>query len=231
MFIPLAFGVNLHDWTYSGQKGLLLFSIVYAGFFIVVPLWLTKGWGLVKKPGFFVPMLAACVSVVFWIQIPYIAAVAIAVFVYLHWRYNLSDLGFKSKGWRGDALALLVVIALVLLQASSSIGALQFAVLPAFLTTAFRMFGNPASTVENLFYFSFLTERIGKQWSRYLVPFIIGAMYTAHELTNPAYWYEGTSFVFIFVGVTLFAAIYLWRRSIVVTWLSDGLRWFLGSLL
>jgi len=230
LLIPIALGLNLHDWTYSGSKGLLLFSVVYAGFFIVVPLVLTKGWSTVKKPGFLVPMLAATVSVVLWIQIPFIAVVAIAVFVYLHWRFNLSDLGFKSKGWKGDVLAILIVGALGLLQVYSSINIASVAFLPAASATLFRMFGNPASTVENLFYFGFLTERIGKQWSRYLVPFLVGAMYTAHEMTNPEYWYEGASFVFIFVGITLFAAIYLWRRNIVVTWLSDGFRWFLSNL-
>jgi hypothetical protein len=231
LLIPFAFGLNLHDWTFSAEKGLLLFSIVYAGFFIIVPLTLTKSWGTVKKPAFFIPMVAAMLSVVFWYQIHYISAVAILVFVYLHWRFDLSDLGFKSKGWKGDVLAILLVGLLGLLQVSSSLNIASVAFLPAASATLFRMFGNPASSVENLFYFGFLTERIGKQWSRYLIPFLVGAMYTAHEMTNPEYWYRGVSFVFIFVGVTLFAAIYLWRRNIAVTWLSDGFRWFLSNLL
>jgi hypothetical protein len=230
LLIPFALGLNLHDWTYSSTKGVLLFSVIYAGFFIVVPLTLTKGMGTVKKPGFFIPMLAASISVVFWYQIHYISAIAIAVFIYLHWRFGLSDLGFKSKGWKGDVLAILLVGTLGLLQAFSSFKLLSFAFLPAISSTLFRMFGNPASTVENLFYFGFLTERIGQRWNRYIVPFLVGAMYTAHEMTNPEYWYGGVSFVFIFVGITLFAAIYLWRRNIAVTWLSDGFRWFLSNL-
>jgi membrane protease YdiL (CAAX protease family) len=230
LLIPLAFGLNLHDWTFSGSKGLLLFPVVYAGFFIVVPLVLTKGWATVKKPSFFVPMAAAMVSVVFWIQVPYLAAIAIVVFVYLHWRFNLSDLGFKSKGWKGDVLAILLVGVLGLLQAFSSSSTVSIAFVPAVSATLFRMFANPASTVENLFYFGFLTERLGARWSRHLVPFLVGAMYTAHEMTNPEYWYQGTSFVFIFIGVILFAAVYLWRRNIAVTWLSDGFRWFLSNL-
>ncbi len=231
LLIPLALGLNLHDWTYSSVKGPLLFAVVYAGFFIVVPLTLTKGWSLVKKPAFFVPMLAAMVSVIVWYQVPYIATTAIAVFVYLHWRFDLSGLGFKSKGWKGDVLAIALVAVLVLLQVFSSLNLGPITVLPAFFAATFRMFGNPASTVENLFYYGFLTERLGNKWNRYLVPFVIGAMYTAHEITNPEYWYESTSFVFIFIGVALFSAIYLWRRNIAVTWLSDGLRWFLTNLL
>lgn len=66
LVLPLVFKWDLNDWTYSVAKGLLLFSIVYAGFFIVVPLTLTKGWGTIKKLGFFLPMAAAMVSVVFW---------------------------------------------------------------------------------------------------------------------------------------------------------------------
>jgi hypothetical protein len=58
--------------------------------------------------------------------------------------------------------------------------------MPAVFATMFRMFGNPASTVENLFYFGFLTERVSKQLNRYVVPFLIGAMYTLHEMTIPS---------------------------------------------
>jgi hypothetical protein len=85
--------------------------------------------------------------------------------------------------------------------------------------------------VENLFYFGFLTDRVGKQLNRYAVPFLIGAMYTLHEISNPEYWYEGLPFVYVFIGVTLFAAIYLWRKSMVVTWLSDGIQWFLSRVI
>jgi len=230
LLIPLALGLNLYDWTFSNAKGFLFFSVDYAGFFLILPLVLTKGWGTFKKPSFMIPVAAAAISVVFWNQIHYIATLAILVYVYLHWRFNLSDLGFRSKGWKGDLAAIMLVGGLGLLQALTSSGVLQFALLPATYSALFRMFGNPASTVENLFYYGFLTERIGKQWRGYLVPFLIGAFYTAHEMTNPEYWYGGVSFVFIFVGVTLFAAVYLWRRSIVVTWLSDGLRWFLSML-
>jgi hypothetical protein len=56
-------------------------------------------------------------------------------------------------------------------------------------------------------------------------------MYTAHEMINPEYWYEGMSFGFVFVGVALVTALYLWRRSVVVIWLGDGLRRFLTALI
>lgn len=230
VLIPVALGIDLHSWTYSDAKGLLLFAVDYAGFFLIVPLVLTKGWQIFKKPSFIIPVTAAAVSVVLWSPLHYIATVAIAVYVYLHWRFDLSELGFRTKGWKGDVAAILIVGSFALLQVFASPSALQITFLPAVYATAFRMFGNPASTVENLFYFGFLTERFGNQWNRYAVPFIIGAMYTAHEVSNPEYWYGGSSFAFVFVGVTLFAAIYMWRRSVVVIWLSDGFRWFLSSL-
>jgi membrane protease YdiL (CAAX protease family) len=229
--VPIALGMNLHDWTYSNAKGLLLFLVNYAGFFLIVPLALTKGWRSFKKPSFIIPVAAAAVSVVLWYPLHYIATIAIIVYIYLHWRFDLSELGFRTKGWKGDVAAILIVGSLGILQALVSPSGLQIALLPAVYATAFRMFGNPASTVENLFYFGFLTERIGKQWNRYAVSFLIGAMYTAHEISNPEYWYEGMQFALVYIGVVVFAAIYLWRRSIVVTWLSDGFRWFLSSLL
>ena len=53
---------------------------------------------------------------------------------------------------------------------------------------------------------------------------IIGLMYTAHEMTNPEYWYEGMNFAITLVGVALVTALYLWRRNVVAIWLGDGLR-------
>jgi len=37
-------------------------------------------------------------------------------------------------------------------------------------------------------------------------------------------------FVTIFFGVTVSAAIYLWRRSVVVIWCGDGLQRFITTL-
>jgi hypothetical protein len=231
ILIPISLGLNLYDWTFSKAKGLLLFSGSYAGFFLVLPLLLTKGWQTFKKPNFIIPVIAAAVSVVLWYPLHYIATLAIVVYVYLHWKFDLSELGFRTKGWRGDTIALLIVGSFSLLLGLSSSSASSYALLPAFYSTLFRLFGNPASTVENVFYFGFLTNRLGKRWNRYIVPLLVGAMYTAHELSNPEYWYEGLSFINIFIGVTLMAAIYLWRRSMAVTWLSDGLDWFIRNLI
>jgi hypothetical protein len=108
LLIPLIFGFNMHDWTYSNAKGLLLFSINYAGFFLILPLVLTKGWGTVKKPNF-IPVAATAISVVLWYPLHYIATIAIVVYIYLHWKFDLSDLGFKSKGWKGDVTAIIIV--------------------------------------------------------------------------------------------------------------------------
>jgi len=231
LLIPFALRIDLHAWTYSSQKGLILFSVDYAGFFLVLPLLLTKGWYTVRKPSFLIPLIAAAVSVVVWYPLRYIASVAIVVYVYLHWRFDLSELGFRSKGWVGDLATIILAGCLGLIQAFTASNTLQLTVLPAFYSTFFRMFGNPASTIENLFYFGFLTERLANRWNRYLLPFLVGAMYTMHEISNPEYWYEGYSFIVIFIGVTVFAAVYLWRRSIIVTWLSDGLQWFASRLL
>ena len=94
-----------------------------------------------------------------------------------------------------------------------------------------RLLANPASSVENLFYFGFVAEMLSAKTGKWLTPFLIAAMYTAHEMTNPEYWDEGMSFGFVFAGVTLITALYLWRRSVVVIWLGDGLRWFLMALI
>ena len=90
--------------------------------------------------------------------------------------------------------------------------------------------GNPASTTKTLFYFGFLTEQLSRRVGRRAVIPVVGAMYAFHEMTNPEYWYEGLSFGFVFVGVTIYATIYLWRRSAIIIWLNDGVGRFISNL-
>lgn len=128
--ILYAIGIDTYAWTYSTLKGLLLFTVDYAGFFLVVPLILTKGWKTIRKPSFLLPMAAAAVSVVLWYPIHYIATIAIVVYIYLHWRFDLSELGFRTRGWKGDILAILLFGSLGLLQALLSGGGFSGLSLP-----------------------------------------------------------------------------------------------------
>ena len=85
---------------------------------------------------------------------------------YLHWRYDLSDSGIRSRGWRGDLFAILLMgsLALVPLLLRRSLDPLTPAV--AFVAGLNRLLANPASTVENMFYFGFLTEQLSHRMGR-----------------------------------------------------------------
>jgi hypothetical protein len=225
--IPFLLGLDLHAWTVSPAKRFLLSLLIYGGLCFCAPLILVKGWAVVRRPGFLLPCLAALAAITFWSTLRGIAAVVVVVYAYLHWRYDLSPLGFRTRSWKGD-LAVLLGIALVILTAvlfqsrtapyhwgKSALGVLD------------RMFANPASTVENVFYFGFLAERLVEKTGRWLTPPLIAGMYTLHEMTNPEYWYGGTAFGFIFAGILLVAALYVWRRSMPVIWIGDGLTRFI----
>jgi hypothetical protein len=226
--IPFLLGADLHAWTGSTFKSILLSFVVYAVLFLAVPLVLIKGWETVRKPSFLYPLCLAMAAVSLWQFLPGAAALAVLALAYLHRRFDLSDYGIRSHGWKGDLLAILIIGLLgffPLLMRSLPHSLSWGAALPALVS---RLFTNPASTVENLFYYGFLTERLSYRTGRWLTPLLIGLMYTAHELSNPEYWYGNMSFVLIFVGVTIWASIYLWRRSAVVIWLGDGLYRFAG---
>ena len=158
------------------------------------------------------------------------AALAVIILIYLHWRFDLSKLGIQSFGWKGDIIAILLFGLIYLAPSLLKSNPIPSSPGNAFLASLDRLFLNPASTTEYLFYFGFLTERLSHKTGRWMTPFIIAAMYTAHEMSNPEYWYEGLKFPLVFVGVALTASIYLWRRSIVVIWLGDGLGRFVSRL-
>ncbi len=82
---------------------------------------------------------------------------------------------------------------------------------------------NPASTTENLFSFGFLADRLETWTGRWGTPLLVAALYTAHEMSNPEYWYEGMRFPLVFVAVAVTAAVFRWCRNTVSIWLGDGL--------
>lgn len=228
--IPFILGFDLRTWTYSPLKNVAFNLIIYGGLFLVVPLVLTKGWATVRRSAFFLPLIMAALAMTLRTYLRPTAALAVIILIYLHWRFDLSKLGIQSCGWKSDIIAILL-FGLVYLAPSL----LQSNLIPsapgnAFLASLDRLFLNPASTTEYLFYFGFLAERLSHKTGKWMTPLIIAAMYTTHEMSNPEYWYEGSKFLLIFVGVVLTASIYLWRRSIIVIWLGDGLSRFVSRL-
>jgi len=227
--IPFLLGADLHAWTSSTFKSVIFDWVLYAGFFLIVPLVLTKGWATVRQPGFLIPLMAAAIGVGMHHYVYYGPILVIPVLGYLHWRYDLSPLGFRSLGWKGDLIAVLLMGGLSLLPLFFP-GGHFFAPGKALAAAMDRLLANPASTVENLFYFGFLTERLLSRTGRWFTPLIVASFYTLHEMSNPEYWYGALSFTFVFVAIAVAAAIYAWRRSLVVTWLGDILSRFVTQL-
>jgi len=229
--IPYLLGADLHAWTQSPIKSVVFAFVFYAVLFLAVPLTLIKGWQIVRQPAFLYPLGIAMMAITFWQFLPGIVSIAIIVLAYLHWRFDLSEYGIRSRGWKGDLLAVLFIGLLGFFPILMKSFAGPFAFGDALGVALNRWFANPASSIENLFYFGFLTERLSYRTGTWLTPTLIGLMYTAHEMTNPEYWYGGMNFVLTFVGVTIWSAIYLWRRGAVAIWLGDGLYRFAGKLI
>jgi hypothetical protein len=228
--IPFILGFDLHIWTYSPLKDVAYNLIIYGGLFLVVPLVLAKGWSTVRRPAFFLPLIIAVLAITLRTFFRPIAALAVIILIYLHWRFDLSRLGIQSRGWKGDIIAILLFGLMYSAPSLSQSSPILSAAGNAFLASLDRLFLNPASTTEYMFYFGFLAEGISRKTGKWMTPLIIAAMYTAHEMSNPEYWYEGSKFLLIFVGVALTASLYLWRRSILVIWLGDGLGRFVSGL-
>ncbi|MFQ6125679.1 MAG: hypothetical protein ACE5R6_13910 [Candidatus Heimdallarchaeota archaeon] len=194
---------------------------------------LIKGWKVVRQPNFILPLIIATIAITFWHNPRGIAGISVVVLAYLHWRYDLSDyLGIHSKRWhKADMAAILFVGLLSSVPRFLDPSPYSLSIDRAFVAAIDRLFANPASTVENFFYFGFLAERLSHKTGRWWTPLIIGLMYTAHEMSNPEYWYEGMSFVLVFLAVAIFTVIYLWRRNALVLWLGSGLGRLFSNLI
>lgn len=227
--IPFMLGADLRAWAFS-RESLFATSLIYAGIFWVAVLVAVKGWETVRRSNFLIPMLMACVGFVLWPLFPFAAAVFWLVLPYLHRRYDLTELGLRSRGWRGDAAALALLGLVMFIFSSLGGGPASLNLGAAVTAVVYRVLGNPAFTAENLFYFGLLTDRLSFRTGKWLTPILIGGMYTLHEMTNPQYWYTGMSFLTVFVAVTLLAAAYVWRRNMAVVWGADALSRFIPNL-
>ncbi len=229
--IPFILGYDLHEWTNSIIKAIFFSLVIYAGLFLLVPLVIVKGWHTFYQPSFLIPVLLAVVGLVLWRPIHrYTAIIVVIILAYLHWRFDLSELGFQSRGIKGDISAILLMGVLSLLPQIVQGMPATLMLNKGLLASMDRLFGNPASTVENLFYFGFLAESLSHKTGKWLTPVLIGLLYTLHEMSNPEYWYSHLSFGSVFIGVSLITVVYLWRRNILVIWLGDGLSRFVSRM-
>lgn len=224
--IPFVLGADLRSWSTSRAKSVVVAFTFYAGMFWIVPLVLVGGRERLRQPGFVAGVALGVVGIIVSPAFRPAAALVLPAVAWLHARYGLSELGIRSRGWRGDVLAILLLgamgaLAALAVQAGGPKGAGS-----AFGSTAQRMFGNPASTVEYLFYFGFLGERLLPRLGPWLTMPVLALMYVTHEMVNPEYWYGHVAFGTLFVALVVMGAVWVWRRSTPVVWLGDGLTWF-----
>ncbi len=227
--IPFLLGEDLRSWSTSVPKRVLVHTLVSGVMFLVVPVVFVLGR---RARSADLALLLAFSTIGLALQ-PAARATGIVVIVAivcLHARYDLSALGIRSRGWRVDlaAIGALAVLsfALTALQRDSDVPAVGGA-LQASLD---RLLFNPSSTVENLFYFGFLAERLSRWLGGWVTPPVVGLLYMTHELSNPEYWYGGLDFGLTFVGATVLAVLYLARRNVVAVWLADGACRFASRL-
>ena len=95
--IPFLLGKDMHAWTASPIKDVLINLIPYSVVFLVAPLILTKGWDTVRRPTLLLPLTLAILAMTLRTYLRLVAAIAVFVLAWLHYRYDLSELGFRSR--------------------------------------------------------------------------------------------------------------------------------------
>lgn len=227
--IPFLLGADLRWWSTSIPKRVLIGTLVYGGMFLVVPVVMTLG-RRARDADLFLLLTLAVVGLALQPAARPAGVIAIVALVCLHARYDLSGLGMRSHGWRRDLVALAGLVTLsFVLDSWGRLGDVP-AMGGALSAGLDRLLFKPASTVENLFYFGFLTERLSRWIGVWLTPLVVGTLYVAHEVSNPEYWYGGLDFGLAFVGAVALAAFYLVRRNVIVVWLADGACRFASRL-
>jgi len=221
----------MREWSISNTRLFLISFIIYGGVFLVIPLIIVKGWKTVRQPGFLIPLIIAVLATSLWFYYRGIGVVAIFVLVYLHRKFNLSELGIRTYGWKGDLFAIILSGSLHLIFLFFQGPVLLHSPGKAIFSALWMMMIDPTLSIENIFYFGFLTEWLSYDAGKWLTPILIGLMYTTHEMTYPGFWYVSMDFLRVFIPITFLAFLYLWRRSVIMIWLGDGLVKFISRLI
>lgn len=228
--IPFLLGVDLRWWSTSVPKRQLIATLIYGVMFLVVPIALVVDRKALRDPDLWLALAFALTALALWPAARAAGVVVLVVIVCLHARYDLSGLGLRSRGWRRDLAAIGVLAAVSLVLTALQNGTDDPSAGAAVTAALDRMLFNPASTVENLFYFGFLTERLSRWLGVWVTPLAVGSLYMFHEMTNPEYWYVGLQFELTFLGAIALAGLYLVRRNVIAVWLADGACRFASRL-
>jgi hypothetical protein len=228
--IPFLLGVDLRWWSTSVPKRQLIGTLIYGVLFLVIPVALTVERTRLREPDLWLALALALMALALWPAARVAGVIVLVVIVCLHARYDLRGLGLGSRGWKRDVAAIGVLAALSLLLTAMQNGTDDPSLEVAASAALDRMLFNPASTVENLFYFGFLAERLSRWLGVWVTPLAVGSLYMLHEMTNPEYWYVGLRFELTFVGAVALASLYLLRRNVVAVWLADGACRFASRL-
>jgi hypothetical protein len=84
----LLVGVDLHAWTESEAKSVLINVLVYGVFCLAVPLVVTQGWDRIRRVDISVAVLIAIMGIALNHVLPGAAGLVLAVVVYLHRRLD-----------------------------------------------------------------------------------------------------------------------------------------------
>lgn len=228
--VPFAAGRDLHAWSDSRLKSALFGVLVYGALFMAGPVVLEKGGAAARRPTVWVPLVLAAAALGLRLLVRPVALVAVASLGYLHARHDLSELGVRLRLRRRDLAAALVLGLAPLALRAFSQQPWNWHLGSALRAGLDRLLLNPASTTENLFYFGFLAQRLHPWSGRWGTPLLVAALYTAHEMTNTEYWYEGMDFRLVFASVAITTWIYSWCRNTVAIWLGSGLARFAAAL-
>lgn len=228
--VPFLLGVDLRWWSTSVPKRQLIGTLVYGVLFLVVPVVLVVGRRALRDGELALALVFALVALALQPAARGAGVVVLVVIVCLRAGYDLRGLGLRSNSWRRDLAAIGVLAGASLVLTAVQRGADDPSYETALAAMLDRMLFNPASTVENLFYFGFLTERLSRWIGVWPTPLAVGSMYMLHEMTNPEYWYVGLPFELTFVGAVALAGLYLVRRNVVAVWLADGACRFASRL-
>ena len=95
--LPFALGRDLRSWSQSPVKYTLVGFLIYSLLFLVVPLVLLKGWETVRQKSFLLPLCLAVLAITFSLVWRGVNTIAVVVLAYLHWRFDLSALGIRSR--------------------------------------------------------------------------------------------------------------------------------------
>lgn len=221
---------NIFIWNNSKGHNLIFSILIYSILYFSLPLLFTKYFRRLTEIDFLLPFLFAVVAIPLTSYFRLGTIITLLLLIFIHNKFDLTAIGIRTTDWKKDIFPFITLLILIFIPLLIYKLFYSSEILSSIVKVEERIFGSSYAYIEFLFFFGFGAERIIPVTGKISALILIPLLYLAIDYNNPILWSINFSYAAEFGILLITASVYLWRRNIVVLWLTAGIWRFLAPI-